>query len=117
MIKALVLDFSRVLLHPKDNKYKGTLNGLYRSLIEKEYYDFFEYFTLNQELLDFLRTRKNKYAISILTSDIIQNAPEIQVELNRVFDNIYSAKDLGFLKKDPEIYKLIAKKLQEFPHR
>ena len=115
MKKVLLFDFSRVLLYPKDSNYSGSLNDLYRSLLEKESYDFFAYFELNTELLDFLKTIKNKFPLYILTSEIIQNAPEIKTLLDKVFTGIFSAKDLGLSKKDSQIYQLIAEKLHKNP--
>lgn len=115
MKKTLLLDFSRVLLQPKDKSYTGSLNTLYRSLLKQKNYNFFEHFELNTELLDYLRTMKGNYSIHILTSDIIQNALEIRGKLHDIFNTIYSANDLGFTKDDPEIYELITKKLQKNP--
>ncbi len=116
MAKILLFDFSRVLLHPKDPDYSGSLNDLYHSLLAKESYDFFAYFALNTELLDFLRTIKTKFSLYILTSEIIQNAPEIRGILDEILDDVFSAKNLGLSKKDPQIYRLIAEKLQKNPN-
>ena len=72
MIKTLLFDFSRVLLHPTDKTYKGSLNNLHRELKDNESYYLFNYFELNQELLDYLKTVKNKFELCIFTTDIIQ---------------------------------------------
>jgi hypothetical protein len=54
MIKAMLFDFSRVLLFPKGKDPVESLNGKYRELLEAGEFDFFEHFELNQELLDFI---------------------------------------------------------------
>jgi hypothetical protein len=55
LIKAIVFDFSRVLLFAKDPGYKDDLNPLHRKLLEQDAsYPFLDYFYLNQELLHYL---------------------------------------------------------------
>jgi HAD superfamily hydrolase (TIGR01509 family) len=110
----LLFDFSRVLLHPKD-KTVSSLNGLYRELEQQGSYNFFDYFELNHNLLQFLQPLHQKYRLYILTSEIIQNAPEVQEDIKKVFDKVFSAQDLHLSKKDPEIYKQIAEKVQAKP--
>jgi HAD superfamily hydrolase (TIGR01549 family) len=111
MIKALISDFSRVLLFPKDKTYAGGLNKKYSDLLHTGDFNFFEYFELNQELTDFYQTFKNTLDLYILTSETIQDAPEIQPQLNRIFEEVFSAKKLGVSKKDSDTYKLIAEKI------
>lgn len=110
----LLFDFSRVLLHPKD-KTIPSLNGLYRSLLQQKQYNFFDHFELNEVLFTYLKTIKDTYPLFIFTSDTIQNAPEIQDELRSLFKGIYSAKDLGVSKKDPEAYRLLIQHLHTIP--
>lgn len=117
MIKTLLFDFSRVLLHPTDQTYTGSLNNLHRELKEDDSYYLFNYFELNQEILDFAKTIKDKFKQSlppseiklcIFTTDIIQNDPLIKEKIDPIFDKIYSANELGITKRDPESYKFIA---------
>ncbi len=112
MITQILFDFSRVLLFPKDGNYKGMLNDLYRKIIKKQGYKFFDYFELNNELLQFMNKLKSKYTLSIFTTDIIQKDPALREILNNNFKNIFAANDLGISKKDPDAYKLIADKLE-----
>ncbi|OGG14767.1 hypothetical protein A2773_04090 [Candidatus Gottesmanbacteria bacterium RIFCSPHIGHO2_01_FULL_39_10] len=116
MVTHLLFDFSRVLLLPKDGNYKGMLNDLYRKIIKTPGYKFFDYFELNKELLKFIGKLKNKYTVSIFTTDIIQKDPALREILNNNFKNIFAANDLGVSKKDPNSYKLIANKLQCSPN-
>lgn len=111
MIKTLLFDFSRVLLHPTDKTYSGSLNNLHRELKDGESYYLFNYFELNEELLEFLKTLKGKFEMCIFTTDIIQNDPLIREKIDPVFNKIFSANELGISKKDLESYKFIAKDL------
>lgn len=111
MIKVLLFDFSRTLIHPKQISYSGKLNDLYRQIISNKNYSIFNYFYLNQELLDFLKLLKDKYTLAIFTTDIIQNDPAIKSTLDTIFSHTFVANDLGISKKDPKGYLIIADKL------
>lgn len=124
IIKTLLFDFSRVLLHPtdkqslpsgEDKNYSGSLNNLHRELKDNESYYLFNYFELNDELLEFLKSLKGKFEMCIFTTDIIQNDPLIREKIDPIFKKIYSANELGISKKDPESYKFIAKDLNKKP--
>ena len=108
MITTLLFDFSRTLLFPKDTNYNGKLNDLYKSIISKKDYNFFEYFTLNDKLLDYLKPLKNKYVLAVYTTDIIQNDPAVKPKLDSLFPHVFAANDLGINKKDSQGYNLIA---------
>lgn len=108
MIKAILLDFSRVLLFPKDKSYTGSLNDLHRQNLIKDNYSIFDYFELNNELLAFLEKLKNKYKLYILTSETIQDAPEFAPYLSPLFTKVYSALKIGFKKDESRIYHFIA---------
>lgn len=115
MIKTLLLDFSRVLLHPTDKSFTGSLNNLHRELKDNESYYLFNYFELNEELLEYLKTLKEKYEMRIFTTDIIQNDPLIREKIDPIFSKIYSASELGISKKDPQSYEYILKDLKNNP--
>lgn len=124
MIKTLLFDFSRVLLYPTDKAslpsdegktYSGSLNTLHRELKDNESYYLFNYFELNEELLEYLKTIKDKFELCIFTTDIIQNDPLIREKIDPVFFKIYSANELGISKKDTQSYKFIAKDLGKNP--
>lgn len=103
MVKALISDLSRVLLFPKDPLYQESLNQLYKKHKDEKNFSFFNYFYLNQELLDYLAT-KNQIELAIFTSDTIQEASELNPLLVQVFSHIFSAAKFGFNKQDPEAY-------------
>lgn len=112
-IKALLFDFSRTLLFPADKTYKGDLNPLHKKLkAENKNYDFFSYFRLNTELLDYLARLSGRFSLYIFTSGSIQNAPEIADKLRKKFKEIYSAEQLGLSKKDPRAYEYLIKILE-----
>lgn len=131
MIKVLLFDFSRVLLHPKDTSYTGKLNDLNRAM-GGEYplgpYPFWQYFFLNQELLDFLAHVKKEKSICVtmFTTDIIQERSEIKEKISGIFDHIFTARALqqeGLkaetmegIKATKEAFLTIAKKLSVSTH-
>ncbi len=104
-VHAIVFDFSRVILFPKDAAYRESLNGLHRTLTsENPGYPFFEHFQLNDELLGFLKLIKDK-PLYIFTSGYVQEATAIQSTLKDVFKAIYSAERLGVNKSEPNAFK------------
>lgn len=115
MIKAIVSDFSRVVLFPKDKKYAGTLNQLHKDLSLQSNYKPLDYFDLNNELLDYYRSLKDKLKLYIFTSDVIQEAPEFQPFLQPIFNRVFSASKMNTNKKDPEAYKKIIADLNLLP--
>lgn len=108
MIKALLFDFSRTLLFPKDKTYKGNLNALHRQLSQTPGYDFLANFELNEEMLTFLNNIKDKYRMYMYTSESIQDTPEIKDKVDSYFDKIFSAEQTMLQKTDPESYKKLA---------
>lgn len=117
MPSALLSDFSRVILRPRDRGYTAGLNALHKRLTGESEgtYQIFDYFEFNEELLDFYKSLKGRYPINIFTTDIIQNHPKIRVRLEPIFDHIFAANDLGLSKRDPQAYIFIANKLHLDP--
>lgn len=130
-LKALLSDFSWVLLHPKDRNYTGSLNGLNRQHGGENgmgEYPFFEYFELNTELLEYYKKLKQQYNLHLymFTTDIIQERPEINNTLKTVFERIISGREivqkgvskaetLDAVKLDPKSYEFIAQDLNLQP--
>ncbi|MEP7167226.1 MAG: HAD-IA family hydrolase [Candidatus Woesebacteria bacterium] len=115
-ITTVIFDFSRVLLYPKDPQYAGKLNDLYKDVKTKAPFLFFDHFTLDNTLLDWLETKKNTVKLCLYTSEIIQNDPAIFPRLEQTFDkNIFSAEDFGWSKRNPENYLDLAKKIEVLP--
>lgn len=106
-MKYFLFDFSRVLLFPKDRSYRESLNGLHRSLKDIPNYNSLDYFDLNSEVLDFLEKNKDKSKFYILTSETVQDDPNIANKLG-IFTNVFSAAKIGLSKTNPKIYKYVA---------
>ncbi len=115
MITTLLFDFSRVLLNVKDESYTGFLNTLHEEWSSKPGYNFFDYFELNEELLKFLETIKDKYSSYIYTTGSVQNVPDVRKRIDPIFRKIYSSEESGLNKKDPQSYLFIAKDLNKNP--
>lgn len=113
MITTVLSDFSYVLLFPKAQSYKDTLNGLYRQIIGQGKYNLFDYYVLNQELLKFYKSiRDEGISVNIFTAGVMQNDPQLRSYLG-FFDQIISAQDHDLSKADTESYRQIAKKLSK----
>lgn len=115
MIKVLLFDFSRVLLHPTDKTYSGSLNNLHKELKDNESFYVFHYFELNEQILEYLKTVKDKFRLAVFTTDIIQDDPLIKEKIDPIFEKIYSASKLGITKKIKESYEFLAKDLNVKP--
>ena len=108
MIKALLFDFSRTLLFPKDKTYQGEVNALYRKLAQAPGFDFLANFELNSEMMIFLGHLKGRYKLAMFTSGTIQDAPEIKDVIAETFDEIFSAERMMITKDEQQSYKRIA---------
>ena len=115
MIKAILSDFSYVLLFPKDKDVSGSINKFHEANKDSTGYEVFNYFSLNQELLEYFTTIKDTYPLYIFTTGAIQNVPEIRSMLDNVFTTIFSARELGVTKDDDRVYEMIAEKIGVLP--
>jgi HAD superfamily hydrolase (TIGR01509 family) len=104
----LLFDFSRVLLFPKDPRYMGSLNELYKKYKDEPDFNFFDHFRVNEELVTYLDSIKNNIEIYMFTSESIQDAPELKPIISPLFKKIYSALEIGFKKKELNAYLFIA---------
>lgn len=111
MIKAILSDFSRVLLLPFDESYGGGLNALHKELLTGGDYDFWQHFKINEELLALYQEYQRRIEVAILTEGYIQEYPPVKERLAGIFNHVFSAADLGLKKDDPQIYTLVVEKL------
>ncbi len=116
MIKALISDFSRVILFPKDESYVSGLNSLHKELSKQSQYNILDHFKLNMELLDFYQALKAKVRFFIFTSETIQDASEFQPYLQPIFEKVFSAGKMGVSKQDAETYTKLAVEIGLQPH-
>ncbi len=115
MIKALLFDFSRTLLFPKDRSYKEGLNSLHKKLSENSDYKLFDHFELNTEVTNYLEKIKSKVLIYMFTSEYIQETPDLKPIISNIFVKIISAKNMNLDKKNPSSYEIICKELKIKP--
>lgn len=118
MTRAIIFDFSKVLLFPKDPEYSGSLNGLNAKLIEEhgEDYPFFDHFRVNDELLEFMASLNCETDVYIFTTDSIQDRSELKILLKGKIKDIFKAGDLGIAKNTGEAYQIIAQKIGAETH-
>lgn len=109
-MKALITDVSMVLLFPSDTNYKGSLNALYKEKSGLSNFKFFDTFRLNTDLLEFYKNLDAN--IYILTSDAIQDAPELQPYWQSTIHEIFSASKMGTHKSEPVAYEKVLQKLK-----
>ncbi|KKP39484.1 hypothetical protein A2130_02370 [Candidatus Woesebacteria bacterium GWC2_33_12] len=111
MIKAIIFDFSRTLLFPVDENYKGGLNDLYRLVKDEVDFNFNNYFYLNKSVLDAANKLKNSFKLYIFTTETIQEDPQIKNEIEGIFSKVFSAKSIGYNKKNIKSYQFIIDEL------
>lgn len=109
MYKAIVFDFSRVLIFPKDKSYKGSMNDLYRAHVKDKNFRLLDWYVLNEELLEKLAEIKDNYELFVFTSGAsLHLDPEVLPRLGQVFTNILNAADVGADKDTSTAYHLLA---------
>ena len=113
MVTTLISDLSNVLLFSKDKTYTGKLNALYKDKKQEEAFSFYNFYTFNQELLDyFKRLQIEKH---IFTSGLLQEDPAAQEVLTPVFESIISGVDIKYDKSDARAYSHIIGELGKSP--
>jgi HAD superfamily hydrolase (TIGR01509 family) len=103
-VKALIIDFSRVLIFAKDPGVES-LNRYHREHVGTPGYDFYEHFDLNRELLEFLAGLKDRVPMYIFTDGKLHVLPEVAMYLRDTFRGAKTVESMGVSKKDPEVYR------------
>jgi HAD superfamily hydrolase (TIGR01509 family) len=93
MITTFLFDFYRVLLLPKD------LGD----------------FELNEPLFNYLDSIKDKKELYIFTSSKAPNIPVIKKRLEPIFRRVFSARETGYGKREPEAYAMVAREIGKRP--
>lgn len=114
-IKAIISDFSRVILLPKDPQLQGSLNEYHKQNSTYEDYVFWDHFVLNNELLNYYEVLKQKFEIYLFTSGNIQETSEIRTKLFGKFEAIFKVEDDKIEKKFSEAYTKLAEKINRKP--
>ncbi len=115
MIKALITDFSKVVLFHKDSSYIGKLNRLHEELLKESDYDIWEHFKLNDDLLSYYKVLSSSLDLYIFTTRYIQEYPPIKSRLEWIFEDVFISTDLWVKKDEKEAYLLLAEKLKLKP--
>ncbi len=115
MTKIILSDFSRVVLFPKDLNYNGSLNKLHDLNVNNPDYNFWDYYSINTELIEKYIELKNKFSILCFTTGHIQEYYELKNSLNNVFKRTFTVEELSLKKDIPEAYTKIASILQVRP--
>jgi len=112
MIKAIISDFSYVLLFPNNAAYRGSLNAKHQELsADDEGYDFFGTFLLNEELMDVYKSYSDKIPAYIYTSAYIQEHDPVKKKLDPVFKRILSAARMGNKKSKASSYGEVCREI------
>lgn len=115
MIKAIISDLSRVLLFARDEGYEGKLNDLHEQLMADGDYDFWAYFKLNTELLEFYSSLALPDGVHIFTTRYIQQYEPLQSVLEKTVRSVYISRDLGSKKDDAISYQRLVSELDLAP--
>ncbi len=107
-MRKIVFDFSRVILFPKDAVYQGSLNKLYKEISIQTGFSFSDNYYLNQELLDYLETLKEKVEMIVFTSGVLHEHPEVSPKIS-MFNLFIKSGDYNLDKANPESFYQLAK--------
>lgn len=115
MIKTLLFDFMGVISNPQIQNYSDAVTTVHKEIFPKDPYYFINHYELNQELLEYIKTKNNKFELAIYTSMVLSTETELNKKLAPIFSKIFSAAELGLEKKDPRSYEAIIKSLNKNP--
>jgi len=111
MIKTIISDFSFTLLFSKGNL--GKTNSFHEEHKNDIWYKIFDYFELNNELLEILKNFNwKKY---IFTTKYIQEDISIKEITNSIFSKTFIWKDLNLSKNDKKSYEFLLNKIWTKP--
>jgi epoxide hydrolase-like predicted phosphatase len=74
---------------------------------------------VDYELIEFIRTLRNRCRTGLLSnafSDLRQYMTSVW-QISDVFDAMVISSEVGYVKPDPEIYRLILERLEVLPHQ
>ena len=109
-IKALILDFSRVLIFA--NTDVPSLNRHHLALEAHDPgYHVLEHFHLNQELLDYLKLLSGRVPLYLFSDGSLHLLPQIAKPLEGIFRIILTAAEVGYRKSQSEAYLALAYRL------
>ncbi len=112
MIKAILSDFSQVLLFAKETPYPGGLNKHYEALQSTgEPIDAWQWYRFNDKLAALYKKLNARMPLYIFTSRYIQEAPQIAELVAPCVSGVYSAHKMEIHKSTAEAYQHMASKI------
>ena len=113
MVKAIIFDFGRIFIFPKDEGYFGSLDDLHKVLSESPNYNLCDNFVFNQELLDFLKSKQIdlRYEVFLFTGGKIAVSDDCQKFVKGFFKNTFSADKLKLKKSQPSSFLILSEKI------
>jgi HAD superfamily hydrolase (TIGR01509 family) len=79
-------------------------------------FNYFDYYKLNQELLDYYKRLKEAYELYIFTTGYVQDHPAVRPILDEIFEDIYNLEEVDGLKKDdPQAYIKLTEIINQKP--
>ena len=81
-----------------------SLNRHHATLETQPGYRVLEHFTLNTELLDFLRQFNSHWPVILFSDGGLHALPDIAPKLEGIFQHIITADEMGYKKSQPEAY-------------
>ncbi len=115
MINTIIFDFAGVILNPPSEENVEGVTELHKEVFPKDPYYFANHFEINDALLEFLKTKKEKFNLVIFTSMMLKEEPELREKIDPVFSKIYTAPELQMRKNNINAYKFILKDLNINP--
>lgn len=115
MIKVILSDLAYVILFPKDKDFKGTLSHMYSLLSPKKSKNFWDYYNVDQEYLDYIKTFSDSASLYVFTTGAIQYNSELNKLLRKYFIDIIDPSIAGYEKSSEDAYKFICNELKVLP--
>lgn len=115
MINTIIFDFAGVILNPPSQEVVEGIPELHKEMFPKDPYYFANHFEINDALLDFLKTKKERFDLVIFTSMMLKDEPELRKKIDPIFSKIYTAPEIQMRKNNINAYKFILKDLNINP--
>ena len=115
MIKAILTDFSHVLLFAKDPAYTGKINTLYDQERMRDDFSYWSVFELNEELCAYMTELNKQLPVYIFTTGTVQTDSAIYPRISAGFSGVFAAQELGLNKKEVSTYLTMCEKIGHTP--
>lgn len=106
-IEAVVCDFANVVLLPAATR-PASFDAYFDTLAARGPMQLLDHFTLNEPLLDALRSVSERLPVHLFTGGHIHELPEVVPHLARTFSGQFSPRQIPYSKSDPQAYRKLA---------